>query len=226
MPACRYIGSVSSWYWTPPATAPPTSMTSSTVPVSPSRSPATTSTGSGSPHQRVTDGSARIAHSAATSSGRPGRTVASVPASRGRADPGVVMPVSLPRRPAVTRSAGPGGNVERGAVGQRRGEAGADRDVGLGRLVAGVGDEDGLPGRYHGGVARSQQVAVLGDPQGTPGHHEDLRLGQRVRLVRHVPRLGAANPVNSTPGTAKRGACAALMTVIRSSEIDKLACPS
>src|SRR6266498_5641036 len=50
-------------------------------------------------------------------------------------------------------------------------------------------------------------------------------------VIRHVhtlvdPRLGAANPVNSTPGTAKRGACAALLTVMRSSEIDKLACPS
>src|SRR6266542_6441196 len=112
MPACRYIGSLSSWYSMPPATAPPTSITSSTAsaasPAASSFAPVS-SAGSGSPHQRRTDGSARTSRNAGTSSARPGRTVASPPTSRGRTISDVLMrPVSndQPRHPPTTSGTG------------------------------------------------------------------------------------------------------------------------
>src|SRR5258706_5437061 len=47
IPACRYIGSFSSWYWIPPATCPSTSTTKRTDEPPPRRSSSITATGSG-----------------------------------------------------------------------------------------------------------------------------------------------------------------------------------
>src|SRR5690349_7014263 len=83
IPACRYIGSFSSLYWMPPATFPSISTTSSTAESSPRSSSSITSTGSGSAHQRDTDGSARIARSFFASPGRPGLSVTLRPTRMG-----------------------------------------------------------------------------------------------------------------------------------------------
>src|SRR5689334_4758576 len=83
IPACRYIGSFSSWYWIPPATFPSISTTSSTAESSPRSSSSITSTGSGSAHQRDTDGSARIARSFFASPRRPGLSVTLRPTRMG-----------------------------------------------------------------------------------------------------------------------------------------------
>src|SRR6478609_693923 len=83
IPACRYIGSFSSWYWMPPATFPSISTTSSTAESSPRSSSSITSTGSGSAHQRDTDGSARIARSFFASLRRPGLSVTLRPTRMG-----------------------------------------------------------------------------------------------------------------------------------------------
>src|SRR5882757_4982466 len=83
IPACRYIGSFSSLYWMPPATCPSISTTSSTAESSPRSSSSITSTGSGSAHQRDTDGSARIARSFGASPVRPGLRVTLRPTRTG-----------------------------------------------------------------------------------------------------------------------------------------------
>src|SRR6516165_10740651 len=84
--ACRYCGSSSSSYWMPPATSPPISATRSTTGPSDRSAAAISSAGSGCPHHRDTDGSARIACSRSASPGRPGRRVTGRPSSTGRAD--------------------------------------------------------------------------------------------------------------------------------------------
>src|SRR5690348_6524414 len=83
IPACRYIGSFSSWYWMPPATCPSISTTSSTPASSPRSSSSIISTGSGSAHQRDTDGSARIARSLGASPRPPGLSVTLRPTRTG-----------------------------------------------------------------------------------------------------------------------------------------------
>ena len=106
-----------------PATCPPTSTTSSTDESSPRSSSSITSTGSGSPHQRATDGSARIARSFGASPGRPGRSLTRQPVSVGHvsgAPPSPVIGGSVPRSPcldgrhaAATTLNGPGTVVRR-----------------------------------------------------------------------------------------------------------------
>src|SRR5438067_7030654 len=83
----------------PPATSPATSITSSTTSDVPHSSASTSSRGSGPPHQQATLGSARMARSASTSSGRPGRTVTRSPTSVGRSSSVIAwIPVTC-RRP-------------------------------------------------------------------------------------------------------------------------------
>src|SRR5580698_10051018 len=107
MPACRYIGSSSSWYWMPPATSPPISMTSSPEVSPPASSPAMASTGSGSPHQAATAGSDMIWCSVTASARPPGRRVTRGPVSVGRVSaPGPVTSCSFFER------AGVGGHVD------------------------------------------------------------------------------------------------------------------
>src|ERR1700761_1121232 len=67
----------------PPATFPSISTTSSTAESSPRSSSSITSTGSGSAHQRDTDGSARIARSFFASPRRPGLSVTLRPTRMG-----------------------------------------------------------------------------------------------------------------------------------------------
>ena len=78
-----YIGSSSSSYWMPPATWPSISTTSRTAESSPRSAFSIALTGSGSPHHRDTDGSARIARSRPASPGRPGRILTRRPISTG-----------------------------------------------------------------------------------------------------------------------------------------------
>src|SRR6516165_2768265 len=96
MPACRYIGSSSSWYWMPPPTWPSISTTSSTESPPPRRSPAISATGSGLPHHRATDGSAWISCSRRASSGPPGRSLTRRPARTGNRPPGSPGSPGLP----------------------------------------------------------------------------------------------------------------------------------
>src|SRR5215831_8930288 len=89
MPARRYIGSSSSWYWMPPATCPSTSTTSRTTSPSPRRSCSIATTGSGFTHHRATDGSAWMSCSRRASSGPPGRSLTRRPARTGGGPPGL-----------------------------------------------------------------------------------------------------------------------------------------
>src|SRR6266571_3932548 len=104
IPACRYIRSFSSWYWIPPATCPSVSTTKRTDEPPPRRSSSIAATGSGSPHHRDTDGSAKIARNRGASPGRPGRSLTRRPANVGRASawagsPSVAMNDSVPPPP-------------------------------------------------------------------------------------------------------------------------------
>src|SRR5215471_17229360 len=81
----------------PPATCPAASTTSSADEPLPRRSSSITVTGSGSPHQRDTDGSARIACSRWASPGRPGRSRTRRPASTGpSSSPSAAIQGSVP----------------------------------------------------------------------------------------------------------------------------------
>src|ERR1700750_479136 len=143
IPACRYIGSFSSWYWMPPATLP--SISTTTAESSPRSSSSITSTGSGSAHQRDTDGSARIARSFFASPRRPGLSVTLRPTRMG-CDPAwsssaVVTgtPLSVGGRATcrrIRRLAGLGGGGLAGRAGH-----GADEAAELVDGVPGLGQE-------------------------------------------------------------------------------------
>src|ERR671911_103273 len=78
MPACRYCGSVTSPYWTRPATRPSTSTVNRVVSGS---SPSGQASASSSPHQRRTSGVYRIRRSSPTSLSETGRSRTAAPRS-------------------------------------------------------------------------------------------------------------------------------------------------
>src|SRR6516164_7234629 len=96
MPACRYIGSSSSWYWMPPPTCPSISATSSTASPPPRRSFSIAATGSGVTHHRATDGSAWMSCSRRASPGPPGRSVTRRPTRTGGRAPGLPGGITQP----------------------------------------------------------------------------------------------------------------------------------
>ena len=99
MPALRYCGSVTSSYWSDPATAPSTSITSSAPSSGGSKSSA-----DGAPHQRRTPSSARTSASAARSASTAERTITRGP-SRGGV--GCAMRTNATRRARSAPASGP-----------------------------------------------------------------------------------------------------------------------
>src|SRR5215469_16832336 len=195
IPACRYCGSSSSPYWMPPATSPPISTTRSTVGPSDRSAAATSAAGSGSPHQRDTDGSARIACSTSASPGRPGRRVTVRPASTGRAGAspafsltGAASPQALPDLVVA-----PGGQrplLGDGQVGAQMLDAGG-ADDGAGQVrVAEREAQHELQPRH----AVEQVVEACRLPAPPP-----LALGQPERPLAPVLVPGRAAPGRSAP---------------------------
>src|SRR5450755_164322 len=144
IPACRYIGSSSSWYWMPPATWPPISITSSADDSVPGGSAEKTLTGPGSPHQYATAGSAWMACSASASVRSPGRSRTRCPASVGRGTAPVTSAGSGTGPGSVLERTGMSGDVDGMLAQHRQGHdlqgplmGGGQHDVRRGAIMVG-----------------------------------------------------------------------------------------